>query len=101
MADLIPGMYLARAHFEGLLETRKGPRGGTHIAYENVPRHLNNTMFIDLVRDGWLGSRGPGTDEIRDLIQQSIQTGHAVMLGIQQQEPPGLQPVGDQALLTM
>jgi hypothetical protein len=82
-AALIKGMYFAREHFEELLRTCQGPRGGTRIGYDNVPRHLNNTTFTELVADGWIGSRGPATDEISWLIRESLETGHAVVVGVQ------------------
>lgn len=82
-ASLIRGMYFAREHFLELLQSCRGPKGGTRIGYDNVPRHLNNTMFTDLVADGWIGSRGPATEEIQRLIRESLETGHAVIVGVQ------------------
>lgn len=40
-------------------------------------------MFIDLVKDGWIGSRGAATDQIEQLIRESLETRHAVLVGIQ------------------
>lgn len=80
---LIGGMYLARAHFEELLNKSAGPRGGKKLTYDNVPRHITNTMFTDLVKDGWVGSRGAATDQIEELIRQSLETRHAVVVGIE------------------
>jgi hypothetical protein len=48
-----------------------------------VPRHFSNTQFIDLVRDGWIGSRGAGTELLRNVIKESIETRHSVVLGVQ------------------
>jgi hypothetical protein len=76
-------MYFAREHFEELLQTCRGPRGGVGLTYDNTSRHLSNTMFIELVRDGWIGSRGAATKQLQSLVQESITTGHAVMFGIQ------------------
>lgn len=80
-ATLVKGMYLARAHFEELLGTCKGPRGGPQLSFENVPRHLNNTTFIDLVQGGWVGSRGTATSTITDLLHESLRAGRSVVLG--------------------
>lgn len=80
---LTRGMYLARSHFEELLNKLAGPRGGKQLTYDSVPRHITNTMFTDLVKDGWIGSRGTATDQIAQLIRESLQTRHAVVLGIQ------------------
>jgi hypothetical protein len=84
-ADLIKGMYFAREHFEELMRTCRGPRGGTVITYENSTRHLSNSLFIELVQDGWIGSSGSASDQIRDLIRESISTRHSVLLGVQTQ----------------
>ncbi|MDQ2848497.1 MAG: hypothetical protein M3Y77_19620 [Actinomycetota bacterium] len=79
-------MYLARSHFEELLNKSAGPRGGKQLTYDNVPRHITNTMFIDLVKDGWIGSRGAATGQIEELIQQSLATRHAVVVGIESRD---------------
>ena len=36
-----------------------------------------------LVRDGWIGSTGAGTQQVRELIRESIETRHAVLFGVQ------------------
>ncbi|MDH6465770.1 hypothetical protein M2302_005972 [Micromonospora sp. A200] len=82
-SKLIGGMYFAREHFDHLLQNCKGPRGGTRISYTNVDRYFNNTMFVDLVRDGWIGSRGGGSALVQTAIQESLQSGHAVLVGVQ------------------
>ena len=87
-AALIKGMYFAREHLEELLTSCRGPRNGTRIGYDNVQRYLNNTMFTDLVADGWIGSHGPATTEIGRLIRESLETGHAVVVGIQSDPRP-------------
>jgi hypothetical protein len=82
-SDLIKGMYFAREHFEELIRTCRGPKGGTVITYENSTRHLSNTLFIELVQDGWIGSSGSASDQIRDIVRESISTGHSVLFGAQ------------------
>jgi hypothetical protein len=86
-ASLIKGMYLAREHFEELLRTSLGARGGSRLGYDNVPRHLNNTIFTTLVRDGWIGSRGPATEEIGRLVRESLEKRHSVVVGVQADAP--------------
>lgn len=73
-AALIPGMYLTREHFWELLQRpeAEGPSGGTRIVEQSVPRYLNNTTFTTLLRDGWIGTRGTGTDYVIDLIRRSL-----------------------------
>ena len=59
-SELLPGMYLPRQFVEAILAdpTLRGPQGGRIISFENAARHLTNTLFADLVRDGWIGTRG-------------------------------------------
>ena len=87
-ASLIKGMYFAREHFEELLSSCHGPRGDTRIGYDNVRRHFDNTMFTELVANGWIGSRGPATTAIGQLIRESPETGHAVVVGVQSDPRP-------------
>jgi len=80
---LIKGMYFALDHFEELLGKERGPRGGIRIGYDDVDRYFSNTMFLDLVRDGWIGSRGPASETLKSLVQESLASGRAVMLGLE------------------
>lgn len=79
---LIQGMYLPLEYFVELRKTLTGPRGGAVLSWENVPRHFSNSMFVELIQSGWIGSRGTATEEIMQLVRESVATGHAVVLGI-------------------
>ncbi|WP_406088480.1 hypothetical protein [Kitasatospora purpeofusca] len=89
---LIPGMYLTREHFEDALQSKDavGPRGGIRINEESIPRHLNNTMFSTLVKDGWIGSRETGTNYLIEVIQQCLspQGVGAVVVGVHRSPVP-------------
>lgn len=77
-AGLIKGMYLPIEFFEAI--EPKGPRGGEVYSYETVPRHLNNTEFIDLVRGGWIGSAGDVSKDLQALIENLVGAGNSVVL---------------------
>lgn len=34
----------------------EGPRGGSLLSFDNCPRHFDNTKFISLIQDGWIGT---------------------------------------------
>lgn len=89
-SDLVAGMYLPRKYFAELCERLdgQGERNGTVFAYYNVPRYLTNTMFSDLVADGWIGSTGVGSEVIGEQINISRQKGHDVLLAVLQGEKP-------------
>ncbi len=80
--ELVKGMYLAREYFAELLRTCKGPNGGTRLGYDNVPRHINNTMFAALVKDGWIGTRGTGTAELEEVARGVLANRRALVLGV-------------------
>jgi len=78
--DLIAGMYLPLEYFDACEPTARGPRGGRAYGYSTIPRHLNNTQFIDLVQDGWIGSSGALSDELQALVESLIERGRSVLL---------------------
>ncbi len=80
--QLIKGMYLAREYFDELLKICKGPRDGVRLGYRNVPRYINNTLFAQLVKDGWIGTCGTGTDELGEVIRTVLQSRRALVLGV-------------------
>ncbi|WP_343499491.1 hypothetical protein [Achromobacter denitrificans] len=79
---LLPGMYLAREHVQAILADPAafGPRGGRQITFENTARHLSNTLFAELLRDGWIGTRGVSSAQVADLVGTSLSSGRAVVV---------------------
>jgi hypothetical protein len=75
-ADMIPGMYFTREHFQRLRDDPRlqGPRG-TRFGYANVPSYLDNTMFNRLVETGLIGTAGSSTELLHDQIMLSFE-GH-------------------------
>jgi len=78
---MITGMYLTREHFVEALNTCKGPRGGIRIGYENVRRHITNTLFIELVKDGWVGTRGTGTEDLAQVFRSVLSSRRTLVFG--------------------
>lgn len=79
---LLPGMYLSREFVEALLTDPKaqGPRGGRAITFENARRHLTNTMFAELVRDGWIGTRGVSSSHVAAIVRERLTAGRAMVV---------------------
>lgn len=71
--ELVGGMYLPLEYWDLLAISPevKGPRGGIVMTYENVPRRIDNSLFVELVRGGWIGSRAETTTTITDLVIQA------------------------------
>jgi hypothetical protein len=81
--DMIRGMYLTREHFEAVLRSpaARGPRGGRVINKMTPPRHLDNDMFTTLLRYGWIGSCGVGTEVVREQVWNSLSQRGSVVIG--------------------
>ncbi len=82
-SELLPGMYLPRLFVEAALadSTFSGPRDGRIISPKNVARHLTNTLFADLVRDGWIGTRGTSSSQLRAFLTESLGDRRSLVLG--------------------
>ena len=87
--SMVPGMYLSRRHFEEL--TGVGTDGclprGVRIGYGTVPRYLNNTMFCQLTRDGWIGAEGVDRERVCERVRALMKHGRTTILAVKR--PPG------------
>ena len=90
--DLIPGLYLPLEYFEACANVAVGPKGGAVYGYSTVPRHLNNTQFTHLVQDGWIGSTGQLTEELRELVEALVVNGRSVLLAVGRGKPVSGRP---------
>jgi hypothetical protein len=79
---LLPGMYLPREMIEELFagQVTVGPRGGRVITFENAKRHLSNTLFADLIRDGWIGTRGVSSSLIAKVVSDALANNRALVI---------------------
>jgi hypothetical protein len=80
--DMLPGMYIPLDFWKILIESPNvlGKRGGKMLTFENVGRYLNNSFFINLAGQGWIGSKIIRTDVISSVIQESLEHNRAVVL---------------------
>lgn len=79
--DMIKGMYIPLEYWEALLRSPNvvGERGGRRMTFESVERYFNNTLFIELVQAGWVGSNPGRTEVLTELIKASLE-GNSVLL---------------------
>jgi hypothetical protein len=80
--SLLPGMYLPLAYMSASDAAARGPRGGAAYGYSTVPRHLNNSQFVELVQDGWVGSAGSVSDGLREFVEARVEDGRSVVFAI-------------------
>jgi hypothetical protein len=80
--EMIPGMYLPLDYWEILLESPiiRGEKDGIAITYNNVNRYINNTLFVDLARAGWIGSRVAEKEVITNIIKDALEGNHSLFL---------------------
>lgn len=81
-ADIIRGMYIPLDYWESLIAApeARGPRGGIGITYDNVGRYITNTLFIDLVQEGWIGTKVEATASLEEILRYSLESGHSLIL---------------------
>lgn len=77
---LMPGMYLPREYLIALLEDpdARGERGGRLVSFKNTGRHITNSLFSDLLRDGWIGTRGVSSKRVADIVRKAVEAGRSV-----------------------
>jgi hypothetical protein len=81
---LTPGMYLPLDYWR-LIEaddTLKGPNGGRQITFGNVGRYLDNTEFIALVTNAWVGTTAQQSQILTAAIRNIVQSGRALTLAV-------------------
>lgn len=80
------GILLSKGHLDQLLADGqlRGPRGGLRISYQALDGHyLQGEAFVELVRSGYIGSRGATTTHMRSLIEAALVGGRAVVAAIE------------------
>lgn len=80
------GILLSLGHLDQLLAAGElsGPRGGLRLSYRGLAGHyLRTEPFVELVRSGYVGTRGATTAHLQALIDASLNGGKAVVAGIQ------------------
>jgi len=85
--ELIKGMYIPFDYWKVLVEDpeAKGPRGGIQITYENTDRHFNNTSFVNLIKDGWIGSPVQAEDQLSKLISAGLEGNRSVIYAVEKE----------------
>lgn len=80
------GILLSLGHFDQMMSegALTGPAGGLRISYQSLEGHyLRGDGFVELVRSGYVGTRGATTEHLQALIEASLDGGKAVVAGIQ------------------
>lgn len=94
--SMIKGMYLPLDYWK-LLETDPGlvgPQGGRAVTFDNARRYFDNTGFISLVSEGWIGTTVEQSAMLVPVVRQLIAEGRplAVAVGQSRKKPPSPMP---------
>lgn len=92
---LMPGMYLPREYLIALLDDpeARGERGGRIVSFKNAGRHITNSLFSDLLRDGWIGTRGVSSEMVAEIVRRSVEANRSVTLARARPEGDGPNPM--------
>jgi hypothetical protein len=80
------GILLSLGHLDQMVKegVLSGPSGGLRVSYRSLEGHyLRGEGFVELVRSGYVGTRGATTDHLQTLITASLTGGKAVVAGVQ------------------
>jgi hypothetical protein len=82
--SLIQGITMPESHLREFMELQeaKGPNGGLSIGYENCPRYLSNTEFIQLARVGWIGAGPQSISLVKQVLDANKKGGRSAMLAV-------------------
>ena len=89
---LADGMYFPLGMFELMMHDPnfRGPRGGQAITTRNAPKHVGNDLFVELLKGGWIGSVGEGTESIKRVVEERLSQGRSLMVTMHHAEPKAL-----------
>jgi len=81
-SEMIKGMYIPLDFWDELVksDSTTGRLGGKLISYDNVGRYFNNTNFIELVKNGWIGSDIRQGQELEKIIMEILDSGRSLVL---------------------
>ncbi len=89
--QLLQGIYLPLEYLDGLLadpctQTKGKSR---RLGYNTIDRYLTNDLFVSLVRQGWIGTRGATTKAVSAVIDAAVRGGRSVILAEEWGEETG------------
>ncbi|WP_144277308.1 hypothetical protein [Mailhella massiliensis] len=85
--SLIKGMYIPLDYWKRLLSGHDldGPRGGKALSYLNVKRYFDNTKFIALVADAWIGTNSMQSKFLEEIIKKILESGRRVLIAVERE----------------
>jgi hypothetical protein len=78
--DLCQGFYLPKDFFDLIYNRQKKENKSIIFSYDIVGRYLNNTLFIELIKSGLIGSKSVYADSISKIINEILESGKSLIL---------------------
>jgi hypothetical protein len=89
---LTKGMYLHLDHWKAIEASGHqsffGPKGGRRVSYGNVRRFLNNSEFVSLVANAWVGTTPSQSALLATLVRAVVENGKAVIVAVKTEREP-------------
>tara|TARA_R100000935_G_scaffold58090_2_gene93839 strand:- start:3712 stop:4956 length:1245 start_codon:yes stop_codon:yes gene_type:complete len=79
------GIVISLGHLDQMLNNdgMRGSRGGLRVDHAELDGHyLRSEAFVDLVRSGYVGTRGATTNHLKSMIDATLIEGRAVVAAI-------------------
>lgn len=82
--SLVRGLTISAEHLKLFLSGPEsiGDHGGHRVGYHNCPRYLNNTQFVELAREGWIGCDQRGYKFIKSILEANKKGGRRAMFAV-------------------
>lgn len=79
---MVKGLYILASDLELFLSSKasKGGGGGSSVGFDNLRRRFPNSLFVDLARSGWIGSRTVGSERIQQFLDGSLNSRRSVVM---------------------
>ncbi len=84
---LVRGMYLPLALVELLLQDAAAKLRPKGWSPESITTYLSNEEFLQLAKQGYVGTRGATTEHLQQVILESFHAGRGVIFTVDQTEP--------------
>jgi hypothetical protein len=81
---LVKGLTLGLDHLSHFLTLpdATGQHGGLRVGYDNCPRYLNNSQFVELARDGWIGGDHKAYQLVTEILAAGKTGGKTAMFAV-------------------
>ncbi len=84
---LVRGMYLPGSLVELLLASGERDEIPKGWSAKNLSTYLSNDEFLQLAKQGYVGTRGATTDEVKSLIMNAFEEDKGVIIAVDETDP--------------